>query len=139
VTRQILYGILMWGVCLYAFRRGGWEERWASVGIIVATYMSLLVANPLGERFQHVEIAVAFVDCGLLVLLLYLSLQSSKYWPLWLTAMQGLTILSHFAPYVPHIVPQSYHGAIVIWIYPMLIVLALAIHEHHRGRSRYEH
>jgi len=136
VIRQLVYGALMWAVCLYAFWRGGWAERLAAGGIIAATYITVLVVSPVGMRFQHVELSIAAVDSALLILLLYIALRSEKFWPLWLVAMQGLTILSHFAPYVPHLRPWAYWRAVVVWIYPMLLVLGYAVHLHHRNSLR---
>lgn len=135
MVRHILYGLLMWAVCLYAFRRGGWAERLAAAGIIVATYLTVLVLSPAAIRYHQTEFAVVIVDSALFVLLLFISLRTEKFWPLWLVAMQGLTILSHLAPYVPHVLPWAYHRAIVVWIYPMLIVLAYATRLHHRQMS----
>lgn len=136
VVRAILYGALLWGVSLYAFRRGGWAEKLAAGGFLTATYLSVLVLGPIATRYRHVEIPVVVVDGCLFLLLLFISLRSEKFWPLWLTAMQGLTILSHLAPFVPHILPWSYYNAAVIWSYPTLIVLGFAVFQHHRYMPR---
>jgi hypothetical protein len=135
VIRQILYGALMWGVTIYAFRRGGREERIAAVGIVVASYATPLALISMPTRFHRVEVPLALLDACLAVLLLYLALRSNKFWPLWLTAMQCLTIFSHFALLVPHMLPWSYWNAAVVWSYPMWIVLAIAIRRHHRAQS----
>lgn len=135
MIRHLLYGILMWAVCLYAFYRGGWEERVAAAGIVVATYLTVLAVSPVAIRFHQVELAVVLVDTGLLGLLLFLSLRTEKFWPLWLSAMQGLTTLSHLAPYVPHVIPWAYHRAVAVWMYPMLIILAFATRWHHLGKT----
>ncbi|MFD2501364.1 hypothetical protein ACFSTI_24320 [Rhizorhabdus histidinilytica] len=97
--------------------------------------MTVLVLSPLAIRYQFVELPVMAVDTVLLFVLVGISLKSEKFWPLWLTAMQGLTILSHLAPYVPHVLPWAYGNAVAVWIYPMLIVLGFAVHSHHRSRK----
>lgn len=135
MIRQLIYGALMWSVCLYAFFRGGWAERVTAGGILIASYVTVLVLSPLAVRYQFVEMPVMVVDIVLLLVLVGISLKSEKFWPLWLTAMQGLTILSHLAPYVPHVLPWAYGNAVAIWIYPMLIVLGFAVHGHHRSRK----
>ena len=135
MIRHILYGILLWAVCLYAFRKGGRGERLAAAGILAATYLTVLVISPAAVRFHHLEAAVVMVDVALFALLLLISLQTEKFWPLWLVAMQGLTILSHLAPYVPHMVPWAYQRASVVWIYPMLIILGFATRRHHSEKT----
>lgn len=134
VIRAILFGALLWVICLYAFWRGGWAERLAAGCFIAATYLSLLSLGSISTRYHHLEVMLVIVDIGVLAVLMFIALRSEKFWPLWLTAMQGLTILSHFAPFVPHILPWSYYNAAVVWSYPSLIVLAFAAHHHHRDR-----
>nr|WP_047168207.1 hypothetical protein [Sphingomonas sp. Y57] len=134
MIRLILYGALMWGVCLYAFFRGGRAERVTAASLLVATYATALVARPMAMRFQGVEMPIMMVDGMFFLVLFGISLKSEKFWPLWLTAMQGLTILSHLAPYVPHVLPWAYGNALAMWSYPMLVVLAFAVHSHHHSR-----
>lgn len=134
MTRQLIYGALMWAVCGYALLRGGKAERIAAVGIIAMTYLSLLVVSSVTLRFRHMELSVFMVDGSFFVVLLCLSMTTEKYWPLWLTAMQGLTALTHFAPYVPHVIPWAYANAIAMWVYPMLATLAYATWRHHRRK-----
>jgi hypothetical protein len=125
----------MWAVSIYAFRRGGWEEKVAAAGILVVSYgapLSLWATGTLDTRFQHFEALVALIDGSLALLLLGVALRSPKFWPLWLTAMEMLTVLSHFALYVPHMLPWSYWNAAVLWSYPMLMVLAFGVRGHHR-------
>jgi len=125
----------MWGIWVYAFRRGGWAERLAATGIILNSYLTLLLVSPSTIWYQHVEVGVAAVDCALLLLLGAIALISDKFWPLWLTAMQGLTMFAHAAPYVPHILPWSYYNASALWMYPMLILLGFSVRRHGAGRK----
>ena len=131
----MIFGALMWGVCIYAWFRGGRAERLAATGIVLMTYLSVLVASPYTSSFRHVEWPMFMVDASLFFVLLGVSLKSEKYWPIWLTAMQGLTVLTHLAPYVPHVIPWAYGNANAIWAYPMLIILAFATRQHRRRLS----
>ena len=138
--RQILFGALMWAVFIYALRRGGWAERVAAGSTVLGTYLTLLTASPSTIRFKHVETPVMLVDMAVLLVLLAISLRSNKFWPLWLTAMQGLTVFAHLSPFIPHMLPWAYWRASAVWSWLKLIVLAYAIHRHHLeqvARSRF--
>lgn len=130
--RQILFGILMWAVFAYALRRGGWEERLAAGGIIVAAYLSAIVRSRGASAFTNVEISVVLVDIVLLAILLFISFRSGKFWPLWLTAMHALAILAHLSPFIPHMLPWGYWRAVAVWSWQELIVLAYAIYRQNR-------
>lgn len=134
--RQILFGILMWAVFAYAWRKGSWEERFAAGGIIVDAYLSALVRSPGATAFKNVEISIIFVDGALLAILLFIALRSEKFWPLWLTAMHALAILAHMSPFVPHMLPWGYWRAVAVWSWQMLFVLGYAIYRRDRSRVR---
>lgn len=137
--RQILYGVLIWAIFFYAIRRGSWEERLASAGIIVNAYLTLLVASPRPVLFNHLETPILLVDIGLLLLLLFISLRSKKFWPLWITAMHALTTLAHLSPLVPHMQPLGYWRAAASWSWSILLVLAMGIRHHDHDRSTHIH
>ena len=129
--RTMIYGSLMWVVTIYAFRRGGWAEKLAAAGFVINSYISPLVQSADGTRFRQIELTVALVDLALLFLLILISLRSTKFWPLWLTAFQGVTVLAHLAPYV-HVSPFVYWRAASIWSWVMWIVLGFGVYRHHR-------
>lgn len=130
--RTMIYGVLMWSVALYAYRRGGSAEKLAASGIVVSTYISVLLVSPVERQFHQIELPIVFVDFGLMSFFALIALRSRKFWPLWLTAFQGVTILAHFAPYV-HVSPWVYHRAVALWSWPILIMLAFGITNHHRA------
>jgi hypothetical protein len=130
--RQIAFGALMWAVFVYALRRGAWAERLAAGSIIANAYLTVLVDRPLAYRFKGLETPVLLVDLALLLVLLFISLRSDKFWPLWLTAMHALAILAHLSPLVPNMLPWGYWRAVATWSWPMLITLGLAVRHHHR-------
>jgi hypothetical protein len=130
--RMMIYGVVMWVVTVYAFRRGGWAEKLAASGIVVNSYLTPLLVSPDGVKFRHMEGDVALLDLALLVLLGIIALQSRKFWPMWLAAFQGVTVLSHLAPYV-HATPWVYNRAIALWSWVMWIVLGFAVYRHQRS------
>lgn len=127
--RIMIYGVLMWAVTIYAIRRGGGAEKLAAIGIVVNSYLTALLVSPVETQFQQVEVSIVFVDLALFLLFLLIALQSRKFWPLWLTALQGVTILGHLAPLV-HLSPWIYFRAVALWSWPMLILLGWAVRQH---------
>ena len=135
VFRPMLYGLLMWAVSIYAFRRGGWEERLAATGMIIASYLSALVVSPYESMYRHVEVPMAIVDFCLFVLLWCIGLWSNRFWPLWVAAIQGVTVLGHAAPLMPNMSPYASDRAVAMWSWPVWIILAFAVRAHHRENS----
>jgi hypothetical protein len=126
--RQILYGVLMWTVFIYALRRGGWAERLATGSTVAAAYLTVLAYSPMAIRYKHVEMPVLLIDTSLFLLFVLMSLRSQKFWPLWLAAMQALTVFAHLSPFIPHMLPWGYWRAGSVWGWLKLIVLAFVIH-----------
>jgi hypothetical protein len=130
--RPILYGALMWGVCIYAFRLGGRDERIASFGIVVAAYLTFVLGSLFQIRYTNVAIPIVCVDAGIFIVLQTLALTSAKFWPLWLAGFHGVALLSHLAPLMPGMVPRTYYDAVALWGYPSLIILAFAVRRNQR-------
>lgn len=126
----------MWSLCIYAFRRGGWEEKLTIAGFIVAAYLSVLVAGPNETSFQQVEVQIAYVDLGLFIVMQIVAFRSKKYWPLWAGALQGMMLLTHFAPLMPNMLPSTYYNAEAFWTYPVMVILAFGVRNHHRAKVR---
>ncbi|WP_156405262.1 hypothetical protein [Sphingomonas sp. Root710] len=131
----MVYGVLMWIVTVYAFRRGGWTERAAAAAMVVDSYVSVLVVSSPERMFRQVEVNMALTDFGLFVLLWCIGLWSNRFWPLWLAAIQGVTVLAHAAPLIPNMLPYTTHRAVALWSWPQWFILAFAIHRHQRRPS----
>ncbi|ATE65346.1 hypothetical protein [Rhizorhabdus dicambivorans] len=134
--RPLLYGILMWFVCIYAFLRGGWEERIAILVLIISAYLTFVLSALFRSRYTDLEWPIFLGDVVTFIVLQLLAMQSKKFSPLWLAAFSGVVLLSHLAPLMPGMLPATYHDAIAIWGYPSLIVLALGIANHHRTKMQ---
>lgn len=133
---MMLYGVLMWVVTVYAFRRGGWEERLCASGGVVASYLTPLLMSSYESMYRHLEVEVMFIDIGYLLLMVSIALGSRKFWPMWVVAMIGQTVLAHLLAFMPYNIPLVYREATVFWSYPKWIALAFAIRQHSLARRR---
>ena len=127
MSRLILFLIVWLGCCAFALARGGAPERIAAAIFLAAALLSLAVEQPQGSRFDSVEVGVLVIDLAVLAGFLILSATANRFWPIWMAAMQGVQVLSHFAIAVnATIIPWAYWNAQTLWSYPMLGLLALA-------------
>jgi hypothetical protein len=136
MTRLILFLVLWLGCCLYALVRGGGPEKIGALIFLVAALLSALLEEPKGSRFDSVEFGMLIVDLTVLAALLALALRADRFWPLWMCAMQGVQVFSHFAIAInTTVIPWAYWNAQTLWSYPMLLLLAAAT-AWHRSRLR---
>ena len=133
VFRPMLYGLLMWSVTIYAFRRGGWEERLTSCNMVICAYLSVLIDTP-NDSFRNFEFSVATLDACSLLGQQLIAFRSEKFWPLWLAGMSGVTVLGHLAPLMPGIPPIMAYNAVALWGYPCWLLVGFAILRHDRRR-----
>jgi hypothetical protein len=138
VFRPMLYGVVMWGVAIYAFRRGGRDERLAATALVIASYLTAVAVSPSEHHYRQVESGIALVDAVLFLVLQFIALRSTKFWPLWISAIQGVTVIGHFAPLMPHMPTSIARDAVALWAWPQWIILAFAVHRHRRQALRPE-
>ena len=129
--RPLFYGTLMWSVFIFAFMRGGWEERAAISATVIGAYLAFGLVSIFGLSPRVVALTLALPDCALLGVFLVISCRSRKFWPLWLAALQGPPLLTHLAPFMPGMLSEAYNQAFRIWSYPQLAVIAMGIVQHH--------
>ena len=133
MARLILFELFLWNSCLYALIRGGRDERLVTLILAADFTGSPLLVQAGGDHFASLETKVLLLDAVAFVGLLAVALRSKKYWPLWVTAMQGVVILSHLsAIFGDAINAWTYGTAVAFWSYPQLTLLALAtwMHRH---------
>ncbi|AMO72529.1 hypothetical protein AZE99_12320 [Sphingorhabdus sp. M41] len=66
------------------------------------------------------------IDIVGLLALIYLTLKSDRFWPMWASAFQLLAVTIHTAMMVaPQITPWAFGTGAVFWAYPMLLALAI--------------
>ena len=112
--------------------RGGWPERTAAAAMVLAWFATSLVHNTL-QRWG-VQTGVMVVDGLLLGALLFVALKSNRWWPMWASAFQAMSITLHLSVMADgKIWGWSYFVASSIFSYlVMLTLLVGALGRRHR-------
>lgn len=137
MLRLILFNALYVSSSAYAMARGGTPERLGAAILIADFELSHWVIAPMQSRYLGVEWAMFAVDLGAFVALYVLSLFSGRYWPMWMSALQGVVAVSHLSGLLPDIVPWAYGNAIALWAYVLLLMLVAGTWRHRARLRRY--
>lgn len=137
MLRIIFFNILYVGTSGVALAKGGWPERIGALVLIADFQLSHLMIKPLAFRYSGVEWPMFAVDMAAFLSLYALSVISTRYWPIWMAALQGCVMLSHLIGLRPDIIPAAYGNFVVIWSYLLLVILFAATARHRARLSRY--
>lgn len=122
----IFYGLLA-AVCGYALLAGDRDNRIVAGVCCLATLLSHVAIRPVFTSYSAPESALFAVDGLTLAAFTFVALVSRRFWPLWVSALQLTTLLSHLMREIDSsLVPRAYAVAAVFWSYPILLILALA-------------
>jgi hypothetical protein len=133
-----LYWPLLTICCGYALLRGRRNERWTATICIVASVISVLLREPVYERYVGLEWGDLLIDVGVLGAFVAIALQSDRFWPLWVAGLQFTTSFSHFLRALDAgLIPQAYAAAERFWSYPILLILLLGAWRQHRRMRHY--
>jgi hypothetical protein len=133
----IIFGPMLLAVCLYAWIRGGGDERLVAATCLGGTLATMLVISPLSHRYSGVEGRLMFVDLGVLAGFITVALRSNRFWPLWVAGLQLTTSLGHILKGIdPDLLPRAYGAALQFWSYPILVILAVGTFRANRRLSR---
>lgn len=120
----------------YALGWGGGPERIFALIVAVGFAVTMWVETPWPYEFRHVELGVFFVDLAMFCAFYALSVFSSRFWPIWMTAMQGLVVLAHVMALTPQPSAFGYQVLEQYWSYPQLVLLMVAVCRHRRRLTR---
>lgn len=137
MIRIIIGELILLAVAAGAWRWGGRPERLIASMIVVAAAINLALGVP-AAAYRFVDHAQLLVDGLLLLGTLLVALRANRFWPLWLVALELVSLGVHgVRAYDPQIVPILYARLTAQIIYPMLAVLALGVW-HFQRRVRRE-
>jgi len=120
----------------YALGWGGAPERIFALLAAIGFAITVWVETPWPYEFRHVELGVFFVDLAMFCVLYALSVFSTRFWPIWMTAMQGLVVLAHVVVLTPQPSAFGYQALEEYWSYPQLMLLIVATRRHRRRLGR---
>ena len=122
----VIFGPLLLAVCIYAWLRGGSDERIVAATCLAGTVATLLAISPLHQRYAGVEEGLMLVDLGVLAGFIVVALRSERFWPLWIAGLQLTTSIGHLLKGVDQdLLPRAYGAALQFWSYPILVILAV--------------
>ncbi len=128
MTYVYLFNACLFLVCGYAFWGGGAPERATGLIFLVAAAASYTVPY---SHFHVVEGPLFAVDLLTLAALTVIALTANRYWPLYIAAIQLLTVGIHAVKaYEPELVYWLYNWASAVLAYPTLILLVIGVARH---------
>lgn len=122
---------------IYALSHGGAPERTVGAALLLAFGLSLAIPHSAADYHLQVYLLLASIDAALFVALLVIALTANRFWPLWIAAVQLLTLASHLV--------RAWDRSIWAGAYYLIsnqsawIVLALLTAGTWRHRRRLEH
>eukprot|EP00456_Euglypha_rotunda_P077069 TRINITY_DN7255_c0_g1_i2.p2 TRINITY_DN7255_c0_g1~~TRINITY_DN7255_c0_g1_i2.p2 ORF type:complete len:231 (+),score=25.71 TRINITY_DN7255_c0_g1_i2:862-1554(+) len=137
MIRIIVFNLLYAGTCAFTWWRGGKPERFAMVVLIADFQLSHWAIRPLVSRYSGVEHAMLAVDLAAFLAIYAMSLFSSRYWPIWMAALQACVVAGHINGLRPDVVPFAYGNIVALWSYMLLGMLIVATIRHQRRIARY--
>ena len=129
----IIFGPLLLVVCVYAWWRGGTDERSVAATCLAGTIATLLAVSPLHKRYAGVEEGLLFVDLAVLAGFIVVAMRSKRFWPLWVAGLQLTTFIGHILKGIDQeLLPRAYGAALQFWSYPILVIVLVGTYRHHR-------
>jgi len=129
----IIFGPLLLAVSIYAWLRGGADERAVAATCLAGTVATIFVISPLRQRYAGVEEGLLLVDLAVLAGFITVALRSRRFWPLWVAGLQLTTSIGHILKGVDQdLLPRAYGAALQFWSYPILLILAVGTYRSHR-------
>lgn len=133
-----LYWTLLALTCVYAFIRGGRDERLVAIVCLFASVLTSFVLSPWSQRYSQIESGELLVDLVVLGAFIAVALRSDRFWPLWVAGLQLTSSLAHLMKGVHlDLMPQAYAAATKFWSYPILFIILVGTWRSHR-RARDE-
>ena len=137
MARLIIYNLLLFGACGYAFWRGKVDAQIVAAAFFIGSFATFALRSHLASEYSSVEPAVFVVDLICFLAFTYAALISDRFWPLWVSGLQLTTSFGHVLKAVhTDMLPLAYAAALRFWGYPILIILAVGVWRSHRRLPR---
>lgn len=112
--------------CVFAVCFGGRDGRWFTM-IFIGSVL-LTIPAQLAGTWHQTQFWLAIVDLMLLAGLIWLMLESSRYWPIWVAACQLMTVLTHIVTLLlGNFSDRIYAGLSTVWVIPLMLFTIIGI------------
>ena len=126
ISHQDIFRVLLIASCGYALWRGRSDEQVVALVCLGATVATRIAISPVSVRYSRVEAGVLLIDLAVFASFLFVALRSPRFWPLWVAGLQLTSSMGHVIKAIDlQLLPRAYGAAIVLWSYPILIILAI--------------
>ncbi len=120
--------LMFWTTCvlcfMVAFRFGARDEKRGMLIIAIGSMATAFVALVAKHDFSNLTIWLLLVDLCVLLAFLKLSFASRKYWPIWVSSLQLISIAIHILELLlPKSIPAAYAMLQGFWVYPMFFAI----------------
>lgn len=138
MTHVVLFNIVLFGACAYAFVAGGAPERWTALVFAAGALATFLIPYQRHVSYHSVHAMILGVDMIVLAALVGIALRANRFWPLYVSSLHVITIAIHgVKAFQPTLVPWMYAGASAKIAYPMLVLLAIGALRHRHRLARF--
>lgn len=115
----------------YAAAQGGAPERLVAAMLAVAAAATTLLPRPSLVAYDAVFWGVVWVDLALLIALVAVAATADRFWPMWLAALQLITLATHgVRGYDSSLLPWAYWLLAGKIAYPMMLLLVVGTVRH---------
>lgn len=137
VTYRLVYWLVLAASAAYVLARGGAPERWGMAVMVIGSAADPLVLAPMAERFRGIEWGGLAVDLAVYAAFLVLAITANRFWPLWVSAMQGVGTATHLLGLAGEAqLNLTYALLSQIWAYPTVLAIVAGTVRHRMRRAR---
>lgn len=129
----ITFWTMLVSVGVYAYARGGSQERATAAMLVGAAVGTVFVRSAAALRYSAVEVGVLTIDVVLFVALVVMAARSGRGWSIALAVLQAVTLLGHLGKRLdPDLWRLGYAIMVTGPAYPGLVALAIGVLQHGR-------
>jgi hypothetical protein len=137
-----IFQIIFWVVCSFtaiiACRFGEKDEKIGIALIAAGSLATYLVTAGGKQSFLTMEWGIFLSDIVVFAAFVNLSLSSQKFWPIWVSSLQLVTVMTHIADLsIPNSLPNAYAFLQGVWVYPMFLAILSGTYGHNVLKRRH--
>lgn len=124
--RILVFWSLLAALVGLAYWRGRTDERLAAMVCLLGAMLTVWVGNNLHSDSSSFDIAAFLVDTAVFLAFLLIALRSTRFWPMWVAALQLTTTSVHLLMIIsPDLPGQIFGAALAVWSYPILLLIGV--------------